>query len=141
MRVWIQWACAACAVLGFSFSLWGQTTGQITGTVTDTSGAIVPGATVRVQSPSKGINRIVTTNGSGNYLVAGLPYGVYNLQVSAHGFKTYLAKGVVLRTGEKARANVALQVGAVTSTITVSGASVAKVQLETATVSTTVNAR
>ncbi len=141
MRVWIQWACAACAVLGFSFSLWGQTTGQITGTVTDTSGAIVPGATVRVQSPSQGINRIVTTNGSGNYLVAGLPYGVYNLQVSAHGFKTYLAKGVVLRTGEKARANVALQVGAVTSTITVSGAAVAKVQLESATVSTTVNAR
>jgi len=82
---------------------WGQTNGSITGTVKDQSGAAVPGATVVISSPERGINRQMVTNSTGEYNESALPSGSYNVIVTANGFKKYEAKGVTLDVAEKAR--------------------------------------
>src|SRR6059058_3928746 len=95
--------------IAVSASLLAQDTASITGTVTDPSGAAVKGAQVRVSSTDRGIDRTVPTNDSGDYLVAGLPPGSVNVAVTAQGFKKFEAKGVILRVGQKARTDIALQ--------------------------------
>src|SRR5690242_10230815 len=99
-------------VLTLSVTAFGQDTASITGTVTDPSGAAVANAQVTVSSLDRGINRTTTTNESGDYLVAALPIGTVSLSVVAQGFKRYEVKGIILRVGQKARNDVALQVGA-----------------------------
>src|SRR2546426_340095 len=120
----------ALFILVVSASLFAQDTASITGTVTDPSGAAVKGAQVRVSSPDRGIDHTVPTNDSGDYLVAGLPPGPVDVAVTAQGFKKFEAKGVILRVGQKARADVALQVGATKEEITVEGTSVAQVETQ-----------
>src|SRR6266849_9986373 len=99
--------------LSLSLAAFGQDSASITGTVTDQSGAAVANAQVTVSSLDRGINRTTTTNESGDYLVAALPIGTVSVSVVAQGFKKYEAKGIVLRVGQKARNDVALQVGAI----------------------------
>lgn len=142
-----SYACVDCSLyslrvrLSSRFSSLPQVIGQLTGTVTDTSGAVIPGATVTVSSATQGFKRVVTSNSSGNYLVAAIPSGVYNLTVTAKGFKSYSASGIVLRAGRRVRANVAMTVGSVTQKVTVSGTSIGHVQLESATVSNTITGK
>ena len=118
-----------------------QDTGSITGTVTDPSGAAIANAEVKASIPERGINRNTTTNGSGDYLVAGLPAGPVNLTISAPGFKQYEANGVILRVGQKARNDVALQVGAANTEVTVEGTSVAQVETQTNEVAGTITSK
>ena len=106
---------------------WAQDTASLTGTVTDASGAAVPGAQVAARNAEHGINRTGTTNESGDFLFSSLPIGSYDLTVTSTGFKKYEAKGVVLRIAEKARVNVALQVGTISTEIVVQGSDVAQV--------------
>src|SRR5271166_1071149 len=137
MRIW---GCAmkhVGQVLGVSLFLlllagssFAQTTGQITGTVHDPSGANVGNAQVKVSSPERGITRETATNSSGEYLVSGLPAGNYDLTVTAPGFKTYLAKGIVLRVAQKTRADAELQVGGATSEVTVEGSGIGQVETQ-----------
>src|SRR5205085_10908686 len=87
--------------------IFAQDTGAITGTVRDTSGASVAGAQVKITGAAGGIARTTTTNGDGDYLAAGLPGGTYDLAVSAKGFKTFDAKGIALRVGQRARVDAA----------------------------------
>lgn len=137
MRVWSRVSVLAIALLAGGMLL-AQTAGSITGTVTDASGAVVPGATVTLQSVAQGWTRTAATNQDGNYLFGGLGQGAYNLTITAHGFKTYHATNVNLATAETMRANVSLQVGAVSSTVEVSGSNVGQVQLQNATLAATV---
>jgi hypothetical protein len=113
----------------------------MTGTVTDASGAAVPKAQVVLRNAEHGINRTGATNDSGDYLFASLPIGSYDLIVSAQGFKKYEAKGVVLQVAEKARVNVALQVGATTTEIVVQGSEVAQVETQSSELSGTVTGK
>ncbi len=121
-----------------STSLLAQDTASITGTVTDPSGAAVKGAQVVVSSPDRGIDRPTTTNDSGDFLVAGLPSGAVNVNVTAQGFKKYQAQGVILRVGQKARADVALQVGATNTEVTVEGTGIAQVETQSSDLTGTV---
>src|SRR5438445_11504164 len=130
MKSRLAWFSIALFVVLVSTSLFAQDTASITGTVTDPSGAAVKGAQVRVSSPDRGIDHTVPTNDSGDYLVAGLPPGPVDVAVTAQGFKKFEAKGVILRVGQKARADVALQVGATKEEITVEGTSVAQVETQ-----------
>src|SRR5438876_4879950 len=130
MKSRLAWLSIALFVMVLSTSLFAQDTASITGTVTDPSGAAVKGAQVRVSSPDRGIDHTVPTNDSGDYLVAGLPPGPVDVAVTAQGFKKLEAKGVILRVGQKARADVALQVGATKEEITVEGTSVAQVETQ-----------
>ena len=124
-----------------STSLLAQDTASITGTVTDPSGAAVKGAQVLVSSPDRGIDRPTTTNDSGDFLVAGLPSGAVNVTVTAQGFKKYQAQGVILRVGQKARADVALQVGATNTEVTVEGTGIAQVETQSSDLTGTVTGK
>ena len=122
----------------FCAAAWAQDSGSITGTVTDSSGAAVSGADVSVSNAGQGISRAAKTNAGGEFLFAALPIGSYDLSVKASGFKTYQAKGVVLRVADKARVDVALQVGTVSEQVMVEGAQVAQVETQSSDLAGTV---
>ena len=88
-----------------------QITGNIRGTVTDPSGAIVQAATVTVRHTETGLVRSSTTDRAGNYLLLELPLGHYTLQVAAKGFETYLQQGISLNVNETAVVPIRLAVG------------------------------
>jgi len=107
-----------------------QDSASVTGTVSDPTGASVANAQVTVSAADRGINRETATNSDGEYSVAALPPGSYDIAVTAQGFKKYQAKGVILRVAQKARADVSLQVGAANTEVTVEGVSVAQVETQ-----------
>ncbi|MGA2414695.1 MAG: carboxypeptidase regulatory-like domain-containing protein [Candidatus Sulfotelmatobacter sp.] len=109
---------------------WAQDTASITGTVTDPSGAAIPSAQVVLKNTEHGISRTGASNSSGDFLFASLPIGSYDLIVTAEGFKKYEAKGVLLRVADKARVNVALEVGTIATEVVVQGSEVAQVQTQ-----------
>src|SRR5580704_2011290 len=133
--------CILAALFCIPATLFAQDTAQITGTVTDGTGAAISNAQVTVSASDRGIKRTSTTNGSGDYLFAALPIGNVDVVVVAPGFKKYMAKGVNLRVGEKARVDVALQVGAADTEVTVEGENVAQVETQSSDLGGTVNAK
>ena len=132
---------AVLLVVTFCAAAWAQDTASITGTVTDPSGAAIPGAQVAVRNAEHGINRSGASNGSGDFLFASLPIGSYDLIVTAAGFKKYEAKGVVLRVAEKARVNVALEVGTISTEVVVQGSEVAQVETQSSDLGNTVTGK
>jgi len=131
----------ALLIVTFCAAAWAQDTGSITGTVKDSSGATVAGADVQITSPDHGIDRHTVTNSQGDYNESGLPGATYNVIVAAAGFKKYQAKGVKLDVAQKARVDVALQVGATTTEIIVQGENVAQVETQSSELSGTVNGK
>src|SRR5262245_26898691 len=89
-----------------------QGVGALTGVVTDPSGAVVPGALVKLTNTGTLVPSNATTNGAGVYNLPGQPIGTYELRVESSGFKTHLRTNVVLETGQTARVDVTLEVGA-----------------------------
>jgi hypothetical protein len=112
-----------------------QTTGTATlvGTVTDNTGAVVPGATVTVVNIETQFVYNGQTSPEGSYYVPNINPGTYRLTLEAQGFKRYVREGVTLRTSEQPRIDVQLEVGTVTESINVTGAAPL---LETETTST-----
>ncbi len=98
-----------------------QTSGDITGLVTDSSGAAVVGATVSVVSQATGAVRRATTNSEGIYSFPSLLPGDYELRVEQQGFKTALRSNIQLQVQQTARIDITLEVGAVGETVTVAG--------------------
>src|SRR5688572_14283514 len=96
----------------------------LTGTVRDSSGAVLPGATVEVSSPAL-IEKVrsATTDGAGQYRIVSLSPGIYAVTVSMPGFNTFKREGIELTTDFTATVSADLRIGAVEETITVSGAS------------------
>ena len=138
MKVHPRWVLILLAVLTLSLTCLAQDTGQLTGTVHDSSGAAVANANVVVSNSSQGLSRPTTTNSTGDWLIGGLPGGTYDVSVSAPGFKTFQAKGIVLRVGQKLRADATMQVGATSTEITVQGTSVAQVETQSSELAGTV---
>ena len=131
----------ALLVISFCAAAWAQDTGSITGTVKDASGAAVSGAAVEVSSTDHGIIRQTVTNSSGDYNESGLPGGTYDVIVSATGFKKYQAKGVKLDVAAKARVDVPLEVGSISTEVVVQGENVAQVETQSSELSGTVNGK
>src|SRR5947209_18510920 len=98
----------------------GQTTATIVGTVTDSSGAVVPDVSVTVTSEGTGLTRKTLSNQSGNYAVPLLPVGVYSVIAEAAGFKKKTTTGIVLDVNQEPRVDIVLELGAVTDSVTVS---------------------
>src|SRR6266852_5604010 len=96
-------------------------TGEITGTVTDPSGASVPGATVAATCAATNASRTATTGNSGSYVLSNLPPCSYSLSVSAQGFKTSLSSAEVV-VGITIKKDCALQVGTRTEIVMVEAA-------------------
>ncbi len=105
---------SACAVFGQAVAI-----GSVSGTVTDSSGSSVPGATVRMIETDKGTVYTGNTTGDGRYTFNNLPTGPYRLEVQANGFKNYAQTGITLQVAENLTQNVAMQVGALTETVEV----------------------
>ncbi|MCS7025456.1 MAG: TonB-dependent receptor [Bryobacteraceae bacterium] len=92
----------------------------LSGTVTDSAQASVPGAEVLVTNTETGLTRRLTTNESGYFLAPSLPPGRgYQVKVSKSGFATYEAKGILLEVGQNVTLNVTLSLAQVSETITV----------------------
>jgi hypothetical protein len=99
-----------------------QTTGDITGTVTDPSGAVVPGANVIVRNNATGVERTTTTNDRGVFILTALQPGSYSVIVEGSGFKRALAPNVVIEVAQTAQVTIALEVGLADQTVTVTAA-------------------
>ena len=99
------------------------TTGGLTGVIKDSDGAVVPGATVKATATATGTELLAVSDESGQYVLRGLPVGGYKVQVELSGFQTVQVEGVVVRVNEEVRLDVALKVGSVTESVTVSGIS------------------
>ena len=93
--------------------------GSIFGTVTDPSGAAVPGVKVVVTSATKGTSQETTTNADGNYSVTHLIPDVYNVRAEGAGFKAFEAKNIVVSADAAARVDGQFQVGGSTETVEV----------------------
>lgn len=102
----------------------GQTSlSTIRGTVTDQSGAVVPGVQIRLEDVATNIvARTVVTDGNGNYEVPALKGGDYRLTATRTGFKTYVATDITLQSNQTKRVDVGLQVGTTSTEVTVSAA-------------------
>ena len=96
-----------------------STTGSLTGTVTDPSGAVISGATVTITDNATGAVRTATTDANGGYKFSLLPPGNYDVKFSATGFKTVEVSAVTVNVTETPVLNHALQVGAQSEQITV----------------------
>ncbi|MGA2183202.1 MAG: carboxypeptidase regulatory-like domain-containing protein [Bryobacteraceae bacterium] len=118
-----------------------QDTGAITGTVRDNTGAVVPNAEVAIVSQGQGTTLRTTSNAEGEYLVAALPAGRYNLAVTASGFKQFEAKDIVLRIAQRTRVDATLTVGDVRTAVTVEGTGVAQVETESSELAGTVTGK
>lgn len=115
-------ACGVALVLGATVASAQQASG-IAGVVRDSAGLPMPGVTVEAASPAL-IERVrtVSTDGDGRYSLVDLRPGVYSVTFSLEGFSTVKRDGVELTSGFTAAVSVAMQVGALSETITVSGA-------------------
>ena len=111
--------------------------GQFTGTVTDASGAALPGAKITITNSATNFSMTTTTNGTGSYTAKELPVGVYKITVEAAGFKTYTDNNVNLDPGAIARVDVKMQLGQAREVVEVTGEASA-VQTEDAKLFTTV---
>jgi hypothetical protein len=94
-------------------------TSQIAGTVQDSSGLAIQGATVRAVQTDTGLTRTAETGSDGGYILPNLPIGPYRLEVTKQGFNTYIQNGVVLQVASNPTIDAKLQVGNVTQQVVV----------------------
>src|SRR5215471_12054835 len=85
---------------------WAQATAQISGTVQDSSGAVLPGAEITATQTNTGISRMTVTNETGSYVLPNLPLGPYKLEASLPGFRTFVQTGIVLQVNSNPTINV-----------------------------------
>jgi hypothetical protein len=95
------------------------TTAQISGTVKDQSGAVLPGVEITVTQTATGAKRTAVSNETGNYVLASLPLGPYMLEAELPGFKTYVQSGIVLQVNANPTINVVLAIGQVSDQVEV----------------------
>ena len=98
-----------------------QSTGTISGIVTDQQGAVVPGAQVEVLNTATNALFATSSNESGLYVAPGMVVGVYEIAVEAEGFRRGVRSGVTLQVGRNAEVNVTLEIGQVTEVVEVVG--------------------
>lgn len=108
-----------CAALfAFTISALAQTA-QVTGRISDASGAVVPGAQVSVANQKTGLIRDSVSNGEGYFTIPLLPPGEYRISVKKDGFKPVVRPDVVLNVEQVARLDFSLETGAVSDTVTI----------------------
>jgi hypothetical protein len=127
-----------CLALVMPSRVSAQALSGINGTVTDSTGAAVAGATVTVTNVATGVSKTITTTSAGAYYITDLIPGTYNVKVEKSGFKTYVQQGVAVVGGATSTANATLQPGEIAQSVEVIAPSVA-LQTEQPQVGTTVN--
>ncbi len=116
----ISVAAVVISLLFAGISAFGQgATGTITGIVTDSTGAVVPGAPIEVRNAATGQVYTGASSGTGNFSIVQLPTGDYTLTVRGQGFKTFTHPNLHLEAEATLRQDATLQVGAASDTVTV----------------------
>ncbi len=137
-----KFAVLLAATLVFAASAIGQSqanAADLSGTVTDPTGAVVAGATITAKGVGTGITRSATSNAEGNYRFVGLPPGDYEISVEAKSFKKSVISGVKLTVGQSADLTVKLDVGEASAVVNVSADDLQLVETTRSTVSNTID--
>jgi hypothetical protein len=101
---------------------WSQESkGTILGRITDSSGLVVPAATIHVIDKATTLNTRSVSNADGNYVVPFLVPGTYTITVEKTGFKKFVRDGIILNINDRLEINIPLELGAVSDTVTVTG--------------------
>jgi Carboxypeptidase regulatory-like domain len=126
----------ALIAMGFVLAphAWCQDNATITGTVIDTSGALIPNAQISLTNPATNQTRDAVSNSAGSYRFANVGVGSYTLSILAQGFQKYTKTGIVVNVAQTLEENASLTVGNQTQTVTVA-ADALQVQTETSEVS------
>lgn len=129
-QLWLRMAVfiIAVTIIGTG-TLFAQAVGKILGTVTDSTGAVVPGATVTARNQGTDVTREVVTDQTGHYVLPLLPIGRYTVSAALSGFRTAEVRDVSLEVGESRTMDFTLQVSAVQTEVTVTS-QVAEVELQ-----------
>ena len=107
------------AALLLSTHAWAQATAQISGTVKDPSGAVLPGVEITATQTETGIVRTTVTNETGSYVLSNLALGPYRLEAALTGFRTFVQTGIVLQVNGSPVINPVLEVGQVSEQVEV----------------------
>ena len=109
------------AILAATSALaWAQSsTAQISGTVRDASGLVVPLAAVKATQTATGLVRTITGGSDGGFVLSNLPIGPYLVEVSKEGFSKYVQSGIVLQVGASPTLDVTMRVGSVSDQVLV----------------------
>ena len=117
----LSWIFLVLVFLFGGIALAQVTTGTISGTVKDSTGAVLPGAKVVLLNEDTGISRTVQTDSAGHYSAPSLSLGHYQVTAGLEGFQTEVRRGIVLTVGREAVVDSVLAVGSVTQTVEVTG--------------------
>lgn len=131
--------CAATLGLSFAHAQSQSNAADLRGFVRDPAGAVVAGATVTARNPSISVERTATTNDEGLYQLIGLPPGTYEITVEAANFRRAVASDVQLTVGQRADLDIALEVGEVGETVTITGATTELVETSRTAITTTID--
>lgn len=111
-----------CTAILFAFAALAQSDrGTLTGTVTDSSGSLIPKAAVVAINPANGAEFKTQTTDTGNYTIPSVPAGVYTLSVEVTGFRRFEQQGIRVQVAQTARVDIAMQIGSTTEEVTVTG--------------------
>jgi hypothetical protein len=121
-----------------SVGAFAQANSELTGIVTDQTGAVVPDAKIVLTDPGTGSSKTTTSGATGLYDIAGLNPANYNMKVTAKGFESFAQNGVVVNVSATARVDIKLTVGSETQTVTVEADALA-VQADSNVVSTLIS--
>ena len=98
-RLFFSAMLVVAVLVAVSSTVWAQATAQISGTVKDQSGAVLPGVEITATQTDTGIARATVSNETGNYVLPNLMIGPYKLEASLPGFRTFVQTGIVLQVG------------------------------------------
>jgi len=121
IRIACSLALAAIATVFAPCSVLAQGSVTIFGSVTDGSGAAVPGARITATSAQTAFERMAVSDASGNYVISPLPVGTYTVKAELTGFKTFVQEHIQVQVDENRRVNIVLEVGPLAESVTVAG--------------------
>ena len=130
--------CILLSLLCCAVFVHAQGYGTISGKVNDSTGALIPGATVTATQTKTGATSVTQTNNQGFYVFPSLPPANYSISANANGFQKYIQNGVVLQADQSATVNIQLEVGSQTQSVTVTE-NAASVDTSTGTISQVIN--
>src|SRR5437773_9103105 len=119
-RAWVMYLLMTTAVSALMCgSVWAQATAQISGTVKDQSGAVLPGVEITATQTDTRIARMTVSNETGSYALPNLPIGSYRLEASLPGFRKFVQTGIILEVNANPSLNVVMEVGQVSEQVEV----------------------
>ena len=129
-------------LLSLSLCAWAQSgQGRIVGILTDSSGALLPKATITATDAKTGAKREVSADGRGNYVITNLAPSAYTVTAAAANFSPAEVRDYVLTAGQERVLNLSLQSGSVTTEVNVVAGELSEVETSSASVGANVNAR